>query len=170
MGCDIHAVIEYQGPASGWSDFGEIMVPRDYDLFSALAFGEGGITDGLLYPPRGIPTDHGFKASQFFYLPSEDSIESSVGGNEESAFQPEELAKTWGDWAVQEYLSWGVLPIVDFHTPSWLNFNELLEALEHRGLRLDKLSPGFRAVVAAMRVLAKTHAPEKVRLVFWFDG
>jgi hypothetical protein len=41
MGCDIHAVIEYEKDNS-YRDFAEVNIPRDYALFSAIAFGDGG--------------------------------------------------------------------------------------------------------------------------------
>ena len=91
-------------------------------------------------------------------------------GQLEDEFKPEEIAKSWGDWALKEYLEHGNLPPPEVHTPSWLNLRELKEALGHAGLEITKQSPEFQAVIAAMQVLADRYGPEKVRIVFWFDG
>jgi hypothetical protein len=71
---------------------------------------------------------------------------------------------------LKEYLEHGNLPVADVHTPSWLYLRELKEALAHAGLKMSKQSPEFQAVIAAMQILADHYGPEKVRLVFWFDG
>lgn len=169
MGCDIHAVIEYN-PYGYFTDFGEVRVARDHKLFSALAFGEGGVTDKLPYPPRGLPPDHSLRVSDLFFVEANEiaKIEAEIGGDEE--FQPEAIARTWGNWALEKFLTFGLLPGPDWHTPSWLNINELKEALAYRSLKIEERSPEFRAAFAAMKVLAEAYNTEKVRLVFWFDG
>jgi hypothetical protein len=165
MGCDIHVVIEYDKYGSYW-DFAEVNIPRDYKLFSAIAFGDGGISDNLPYPPRGIPSDHSLKVLDLFFTSVEELSEESG----EDEFEPEEIAKGWGDWAVTEYLSTGSLPSADMHTPSWLLLDEIKEALEKAKLEIDKLSPEFRAVLSVMQSLSEAYGAEKVRMVFWFDG
>ena len=171
MGCDIHAVVEYKEYDS-YSDFGEVNIRRDYELFSALAFGEGGITDDLPHPPRGLPDDLSLKTHGLFYWDAEElrKFYIEVGDEDADDFQPEEIAKGWGDWALKEYLETGGLPGPDWHTPSWLNLTELAEALAHAKLEVGKQSSSFRAVLAAMEVLSESRGPDKVRLVFWFDG
>jgi len=42
--------------------------------------------------------------------------------------------------------------------------------LGHARLEITKQSPEFQAVMAAIQVLADYYGPEKVRIVFWFDG
>ena len=169
MGCDIHAVIECQKHGSNW-DFAEVSIARDYQLFAAIAFGDGGITDNLPYPPRGLPPDHSSRVSDLFFIEADElkKIEAGIDGEEE--FQPGEIAKAWGDWAVAQYLKHRILPGPDWHTPSWLRFNELEAALKHAGLKLEEQSPEFRAVIASMQVLSDAYGDDKVRLVFWFDG
>jgi hypothetical protein len=59
MGCDIHAVIEYTRTDSGLVDAftrGGVAIARDYELFSAIAFGDGGITDDLPFPREDYRT------------------------------------------------------------------------------------------------------------------
>ena len=169
MGCDIHAVIECERHGS-YREVAEVKIARDYKLFSAIAFGDGGITDELPYPPRGLPTDHSLLVGDLFFLEAEElrEMEAEIGGGEE--FQPEEIAESWGDWALHEYSKFGVLPHPDWHTPGWLRLDELKESLERAGLEIEKMSPEFRAAVASMQVLSEAYGVEKVRLVFWFDG
>jgi hypothetical protein len=161
MGCDIHAVIEYD-PYGTFCAFGEANIARDYKLFSALAFGDGSFTDNLPYPPRGLPSDHSLQVSNLFFVAADET--------EKLETKPETIAREWGDWALEQFLTFGLLPGPDWHTPSWLNFNELKEALAHAGLKIEEQSPEFRAAFAAMEVLAGAYDAEKVRLVFWFDG
>jgi hypothetical protein len=168
MGCDIHAVIEYEKHNS-YHDFAEVNIPRDYNLFSAIAFGDGGITDKLPYPPRGIPADYSLKVSELFFTSVEElkKFLKEIGDDE---FEPEEIAKGWGDWAVTEYISNGNLPGMEIHTPGWLLLDEIKTALDRAKLDINKLSPEFRAVLSVMQILSETYGIEKVRFVFWFDG
>lgn len=169
MGCDIHAVIECQKYGS-YSDFADVNIARDYKLFSAIAFGDGGVTEGLPYPPRGLPSDHSSRVTDLFYIEADalKEIEAQIASDE--PFEPEEIAKGWGDWAVEYYESYGILPGPDVHTPSWLRLRELEKALDHAGLKLADQSPEFTAVLATMRILSDAYGDENVRLVFWFDG
>jgi hypothetical protein len=157
MGCDIHAVIENRIYGS-WTSFAEVEIARDYKLFSAIAFGNGGITDDLPYPPRGLPSDHSNRVTRLFFVEA-DSVDDV-----------QEIATAWGDWAVEQFVMHKIVPQTDWHTPSWLNLGELEIALNHAGLKTDDQSPQFRAVIASMRILSETYGDENVRLVFWFDG
>jgi hypothetical protein len=168
MGCDIHAVIEYKKHDS-YRDFAEVNIPRDYSLFSAIAFGDGGITDNLPYPPRGIPADHSIKVSELFFI-SVEGLKKFSEEIAEDAFESEAIAKAWGDWALTEYISNGNLPGVDVHTPGWLLLNEIKATLDKAKYDTDKLSPEFCAVLSAMQILSETYGDENVRLIFWFDG
>jgi hypothetical protein len=86
----------------------------------------------------------------------------------EEGLSLEEYVEGFGEWALSEYRTNGHLPIPETYNHSWLNLNELKEALAFRELSIDKLSPTFRAVLAAMEELAKEFGSEKVRLVFGF--
>lgn len=169
MGCDIHAVIEVERYGS-YQSFAEVRIGRDDDLFSAIAFGDGGVTDDLPYPPRGLPADFGLTVTELFFVDANEirHLEAALEGEED--FKPEEIARGWGDWALETYKSLGLLPGPDWHTPGWLNVNELNDALSHARLKPEKQSVEFQAVLAAMRVLANNYGADKVRLVFWFDG
>jgi hypothetical protein len=172
MGCDIHAFIEFQENDSGQFQSvteDELFIPRDYELFSAIAFGDGGITDDLLYPPRGLPTNYSFAVRELFFTTAKE-FEQILEGLGPEAPDPEDVAKSWGEWAVKEYQESGNVPEPDTHTPSWLNLREIKEALAEAGLEINKQSHEFQEVLATMEELAEKYSPERVRLVFWFDG
>jgi len=163
MGCDIHAVIENQVYGS-WTSFAEVEIARDYKLFSAIAFGDGGVSEDLPYPPRGLPSDHSHRVTELFFIKSDSEDDPS------EQFPQEDLARTWGDWAVEQFVLHRIVPGSDWHTPSWLKLDELDIALRRAGLKIEDQSPQFRAVIASMRKLSETYGDENVRLVFWFDG
>jgi len=74
------------------------------------------------------------------------------------------------EWERQKYLSTGAVSGPDWHTSSWLNLTELLEALEQIGFTIENQSPQVRAVLSTMQILSDAYGIEKVRIVFWFDG
>jgi hypothetical protein len=58
----------------------------------------------------------------------------------------------------------------DWHSQSWLNYDEVLAALAYHQLEVTERSPEFRAMLAALAELTRHFGTDKVRLVFWFDG
>ncbi len=86
-----------------------------------------------------------------------------------------EFLKSYGDWALKEYEETNLIPDSNFHTPSWLNFNELKEALGYKlevDFDFEELEEDvfeIREVLTAMQALAWKYGNENVRLVFWFD-
>lgn len=82
--------------------------------------------------------------------------------------------ESYGDWAVKEYEATGLIPICDYHTPSWLNFNELKEAagysVDSEFEEGEKAESEIQMVLTVMQGLAKKYGNENVRLVFWFDN
>jgi len=174
VGCDIHAFVEFKKYDSYWSlTHGQLNILRDDSLFSALAFGGGGITDDLPYPPRGIAPGLSWDAKNFFYSPAkdvQDFTEEHFPDEDDEKFDPEKYASEFGEAALEEFRKYDLLPAVELHSHSWLNLPELKEALAHAHLATDKLSPEFRAVLAAMEMLAESYGGANVRLVFCFDG
>ena len=140
MGTSIRAVIEYQEfKSGGFTAVATAHLLRDHQVFSAIALGDGGITDGLPYPPRGVPKDLSSEARDICLNPERREYDDVKA-----------LAQ-------------------DTYGHGWLNFGELLVALRSGGLGHDELRAEYRAVVAAMRALADSYGPERVRLVFCFD-
>src|SRR5262249_17985552 len=139
---------------------------RDRDFFSAIAFGDGGITDDLPYPPRGLPSDVSLKTHELFYMDAQEYKDLMAKHGIETVIDPESME----DWERKEYLSTGAVVDPDLHTPGWLNLTELIEALEQGGFNAEKQSPEIKAMLSAMEILAENYGAEKVRIVFWFDG
>jgi len=169
MGVSFYAVLEYVRYDLAES-FARLYISRDHDLFSAIAFGDGGITEGMPYPPRGLPANLSFDARELFFS-EPDAIEeyleaSAVDDEEESTV--EDYLKHWDDWAIREYEAFGTLPTPETYSHSWLNLNELKEALAHRNLSIEERPSDVRALLAAMETLAHEYGPENVRLVFCF--
>ncbi len=172
MGCDIHAFVEFKGHDTYRSlTHGIFNIPRDYDLFTVLALGPGGMTDELPYPPRGLPADLSSDARYYFYTPAE-SIQKDLKewGDEDARFDPDEYLSDYWEAARQEYKEYGLLPSLELHSHSWLNLPQLKEVLAYGKLKRENLSPEFCAIVGAMEELADRYGREKVRLVFCFDG
>ena len=164
MGVSFYSVLEYEQWDAYWA-LGQLNIPRDLELFSAIAFGEGGVTENMPHPPRGLPSDCSSEARALFFTDS-DVVEEYLKNEEEVSL--EEYVEGIGEWALSEYRASGRLPLPETYNHSWLNLVELKEALAYRDLSIDKLSPAFRAVLAAMDELAKAYGAEKVRLVFGF--
>jgi hypothetical protein len=169
MGVSFYAVLEYVVYESPWS-FGRLNISRDYDLFAAIAFGDGGITEGMPYPPRGLPPKLSLDSRDLFFTEPDvvkEYLEVSRLEDEEASTL-EDYLEGWDEWAIREHRAFGLLPTPETYSHRWLNLNELKEALAHRNLSLEKRPPEVRAVIAAMEVLAQEYNPENVRLVFCF--
>ena len=169
MGASVYAVVEYR-QFNSYQCFGEIDIPRDVEFLCAIAWGDGGITDKMPYPPRNaFPEDASYKARESFFVDADAVTEylqvSRLKDEEETSL--EEYARLQGDWAVKEYRSSGLLPQPELTNLGWLTLPELEANLAQRGLVIRKLSPPVRAVLAAMAELAASYGRENVRLVFW---
>jgi hypothetical protein len=169
MGVSFYAVLEYvvyDLPTA----FGRLNISRDHDLFSAIAFGDGGVTEGMPYPPRGLPHDLSFDSRDLFFTDPDavkEYLEASQLEDEEDS-TVEGYLEGWDEWAINDYRTSGMLPTPETYSHSWLNLNELKEALAHRNLSIDERPPDVRALIAAMETLAIEYGPENVRLVFCF--
>jgi hypothetical protein len=69
--------------------------------------------------PSGIPTNCSSHVEDLFFTTA-DQFKQFLRerGGEDEDFQPEEIAKNWGDWALKKYLEHGYLSTEDVHTPS----------------------------------------------------
>jgi hypothetical protein len=169
MGASVYAFIEYREFDCYWS-LGQIYLPRDIEFLCAIAWGDGGVTDEMPYPPRGsFPADASYRAKDFFFVSKDEAREylevSRLEDEDEISFY--DYARAQGDWAVKEYEATGLLPQPEFTHIGWLTLEELEANLTHRGLERGSLSPAVRAVLGAMTELAAAYGREGVRLVFW---
>jgi hypothetical protein len=169
MGASVYAVIEYKEYDCYWS-FGQIDMPRDIEFLCAIAWGDGGITDDMPYPPRdSFPADASLQARYSFFVSADEAREYIKVSRleDEDEISLEEYARLYGDWAVKEYEVSGLLPRAELTHIGWLSLAELEANLTRRGLGPGSLSPPIRAVLAAMTELAAAYGRDGVRLVFW---
>jgi hypothetical protein len=169
MGAAVFAVIEYEKGGSYWA-FGELDLLRDNRFLSAIAWGDGGVTDEMPHPPRGIPSDCSSRVRNGFYVGPEEvreylEIAGPDGKDVETSLK--EYVAAHGEWALQEYSESGLLPQPELTGYGWLNLTELRENLAHADVANQELTPPYLAVIAAMESLAAWVGAEKVRLVFW---
>lgn len=180
MGTDIHAFVEVVGEEAVSLTEGEFYIGRDYHLFGALA----GIrtAEPPLVPVRGIPQDPSRDVAGWYY---------------QVAVEPDEVPRlresggTFGPCGfvtlqdAEVYVSRGCshwrLPLPEppirrqisnpeWHSPTWLWFEEIQQVLAYRGLDVKSINPFFAAMYDAMLSLHRGLQTERVRLVFWFDG
>src|SRR5262245_42141376 len=70
MGTDIHAILEFDIGDGEYRSLahGELALPRDRKLFSAIAFGTPGMQDDLPFPPRGLPPNCGRVVRDHYFI------------------------------------------------------------------------------------------------------
>ncbi len=169
MGVSFYAVIEYK-QYNNYFAFSEVSIPRGDELLPAIVFGDEGLTDNLLYPPRGMPSDFSYEVRSLFFTDIatvEDYLENFRDDEDEDEPTVEKYVESSGEWAVEQYKTNGLLPAPELYEPGWLTFAELQEVLAHEKISLSDLSPECRAAFAAMESLSEDFGAENVRLVFW---
>jgi len=168
MGASVYAVIEYKEYDS-YSSFGEINLLRHNEFLCAIAWGEGGITDEMPYPPRGFPVDASYETRNSFFVDADEVKDFLRHFREdvEDETYLKEFAAEHGAGAIEEYRLSGRLPMPELTHYGWLNLEELEANLTHRGIKSKELPPPIRAALAAMTELATAYGRDGVRLVFW---
>lgn len=131
MGCDIHAFVEFfdknstDTHARAFSS--NICFGRDYELFGLLA-GVRGFSKSV-FPVRGIPKNLSYDAHEKYYIAITDSITSpNILYPHSTKYISRSLASQFvanGESIFSEDKNFIVDPA--WHTPSWLNKNELIE-------------------------------------------
>lgn len=168
MGVTVSAVIEYKISTSYFA-FSNINIPRSDELLPSILYGDGGVTDEMLFPPRGMPSDFSSKVADLFFTDLE-TVENYLKETQfdgEDEITPEEYLEDAGEWAVEQYKTSGLLPTPELYSPSWLALNELQEVMMRDKIAISSLTPEFRAIVAAMNSLAQDFGTDNVRLIFW---
>ena len=168
MGASIWAFIEYNEEGRSVA-FAGINLPRDIELLGAIAWGDGGDTGDMPFPPRGFPLDASHQSREMFFVSEEEVKEyleiSALEGEEQPSL--EEYAEEHGDWAIKEYRSSGRLPMPELTHYGCLTLAELEANIAQRRVEPGNLLPVTRAMLAAMRELAASYGEDGVRLVFW---
>lgn len=169
MGCDIHCAIEIvydRSHATGFVESFAIIEPsRNYEMFGVLAGVRGG---EALYPPRGIPSNLSYLAKiqyAMFVSNEQDRECSTISKDRADKYVEQKYSVRMGD-------NWISNP--DYHTPSWLNTEELESCINEykKRLKADRFAHDrtqYEAILAAMKILEET-TNGKARFVFWFDN
>lgn len=161
MGCDIHGFIEFKLDY-GWQNFaGEFYLPRDYEFFSKIA-GVRGECESF-FEPRGLPEDVNYVISSEnnIYIYNSDSDDSCT----------KEMAERWVASGISEYTNEGKsVTNPDHHSHSWLNKDELEEAIDYVNTKcgLGSVSVQYEMIFEVLKKFEEKGC--KVRFVFWFDN
>ena len=168
MGVAFYSIIEYK-QHDRYVAFGEVDIPRGGKLLPAIVFGNGGMKDKMLYPPRGMPSDISPKVLDLFFTDVatvEEYLENFKYDDEDEP-TVEEYVEDNGEWAVEIYKTIGLLPEPELYDSGWLTYNELQKVLLHEKISIKDLSSVSQAAFATMESLAQDFGAENVRLVFW---
>jgi hypothetical protein len=176
MGWDIQAVLEYRrtsiefrsrpGPFR-WGQFasGNVELCAGQDVVRALA----GYPDGPI-PARGLPADCGTTVLGLYYS----AVENERGHwlqhcrHKYTLAEAEQVvARGEGQFTPLGDNPKALIANPGYFMPGWLALAEVEQALRVHKIPATLISAEFRAVLAAMDVLAQQYGPENVRLVFW---
>jgi hypothetical protein len=179
MGWDIHAVLEYRrgsvelrsGPgAFRWGELaaGEVALCAGQDVVRALV----GFPDGPI-PARGLPPDCGTAVLGLYYR----AVENERGSlfrhcrNKYTLAEAERVvARGEGRFTPLGDNPKALIADPDHFMPGWLTLPEVEHALLAHEVPAELVMAEFRAVLAAMGVLAQQYGPDNVRLVFWLTS
>ncbi|WP_254513928.1 hypothetical protein [Anatilimnocola floriformis] len=180
MGTDIHMYAEFEEENGAYQAIadGEFWMPRDYDLFAALAGVRGREKIPPKFPQRGIPANVSADTASHFYLPVMSAERAAAWGVVEY-FTPEEAreleAQQRASWLPEgTTIPWiaspeGHLTNPGRHSPSWLTAAEVVEALSHAKYPLAQCPRELRLLLEYLqKYTAETN--RIARIVFWFDS
>jgi hypothetical protein len=176
MGWDIHAVLEYRrsavelrtGPGPfQWGELatGEVPLYAAQDIVRALV----GFPDGPI-PARGLPPDCGTTVLGLYYWAVEDERGNwfRLCRNKYTLAEAERVvARGEGQFTPLGDNPKALIADPDHFMPGWLTLPEIEQALRAHEVPGELVMAEFRAVLAAMGVLAERYGPDIVRLVFW---
>jgi hypothetical protein len=197
MGADIHLFIEYdvscrpgwwrhvipaiKAPVAAFSreEFvkpfanGEFLIPRDYDVFAALArvrWFEGDVEP--LYPPRGFPATASADVVCKYYRYVRDVDEPVQMPDWEVSRQEAETYVAAHDSHYRDHplKPNGFVSDPDFHTPTWLLAAEFRAALAHHAIDAFESSLELGIVQKTLDELEARCGTGRARAVFWFDN
>ena len=174
MSIDIICVIEVVDESSAPWPWARLKLPRDYELFSAIAGVRSQPGEHHLFPPRGLPAIRSYVVHDYCFLQVVEDADVESPLNRGENVVPRSTADQWVRDGLANYIpnAYGVqngfVSNKEWHTHSWLTLAELSQALDYAGLSTEDRSPEFRAALVAMDELSKTYGRDSVRLVFWF--
>ena len=162
MGADIHAYPEYtEATRTGWSGFGRMSLPRDYDMFAKLAGVRG---DNQMIPLRGVPVDACMTTrwDNQLYV-SEDYPDSDGNCSPASAERwVNDGSSQWVDDRKRQVTN------PDWHSHSYCSPAELRAVIEAEREINWGVDVRYWAVLAMLEEIERRGG--SARLVYWFDN
>lgn len=197
MGTDIHLYVEYdvscrpgwwrhvipviKEPVAAFSqeEFikpfadGEFLIPRDYDVFTALAgvrWAEGDREP--LYPPRGFPETASSDVLCKYYCYVLDADEQELSPDREIRRQDAEkyVATHHSHYRDHPIKPNGFVSDPNAHTPTWLLADEFRAALAHHAIDPFESSFELGIIQQTLDELDARCGAGRARVVFWFDN
>ncbi len=180
MGCKIHLFAEFGrgGAAFQALSDGAFPIPRDYELFAALAGVRGGPGFVPFQVPRGIPHDVSPAVAERYFVPVMDGDRASMwcAGEHVTPDEAETLVRSgrthWRESETTEpwtQATHGYIANPDWHSATWLAAHEIKLALIHAGYQFQTAPEEFQLLVAYVE-LAATMKGSSTRVVLWFDN
>ncbi|HZS04959.1 MAG TPA: hypothetical protein VFD58_09005 [Blastocatellia bacterium] len=177
MGIAIHIIVEVQQENPEWLAItGDTWVPRNGQLFSAIAFGDDGSGDNLPYPPRGLPEDYSVGVRNSYFFPAENGIRLPQWNKTKQTLiwkmikSPARIEKMLPDKVEREaYRKYRLFPGEWVTGTNWLTLAELEVALRKGRVMKEEHSTEFTKVLSVLTKAAKKSGKDKVRMVFWFS-
>ncbi len=188
MGTDIHLHLEYHTTPPGRQRQDQARlnhpnyaqpviancfhIPRDYELFAALAGVRNSDHRPVRTAPRGLPDDVSREIFHQYYVeifpPDTPAEWLQAGWKWCRPDEAQRLVEQHGKQLVEQD-SRRFVAGEDWHSPSYLYRREIQQALQHAGYNVAQLSPEFLLVQGGLEVLDKKSGDRCARIVFWFD-
>ena len=180
MGADIHLYIEYvDNEDSSFSSTdsiylfneGELLIPRDYNLFAVLA-GVRSYDEFLpLYPPRGFPDPASVDAINSFHINILDHESERLDEEDVMREMAEEWVKNRESYIRDSWIKKnGFVSDPNYHNPSWLYLKEIKKAFDHSPYKLKNMPKEIFVVLDILESFENNFGKESARILFWFDN
>lgn len=181
MGSDIHLYVEYDDAENGKPfaeidsvhlfNEGELLIPRDYYLFSVLAGVRSYDEFTPKFPPRGLPKVSSVDIINIFHFhiiddPSERLQEYDVTRDQALQWVARGCSYIKDSWTKKD----GFVSDPEAHSTSWLTLGEIFASFEHSPYELSDMPKEFLVVIDLLKSLEKYFGVGKARIVFWFDN
>jgi hypothetical protein len=152
---------------------GELLIPRHYALFEALAGVRADEGFVPLIAPRGFPEIASRDVINRFFYYVLDGVEGVEAPRERDI--PREEAESYVARGVSFYRDHprkprGEVSNPEWHTLSWLTLGEATAALAHAKLDPADTPDEFQLTLDLLRGLERFFGVGRARVVFWFDN
>lgn len=176
MGSDIHLFVEYHTGDKTFESLteGEFNLPRCYGFFNAISGVRAAYKKKPLFYPKGLPEDVTKQAYSSYMCwiekppPHYDFGIKKICTLEEairySEYEEEELRSNIENGKLMK------MPFPEYHSASWLTYEDLTAALEHYDIEISEYPAEYQVIVNMVGTLNKASKESSARIVFWFDS